>query len=508
MGQAIGLNKPNSYRLIAVTISNNEGSSWDVSNLVDSFEINESIYQMFLTGSISIFDNMNIFARVNFTGQEYIRIHFAGIQGNEEEVPEDEHINQVFRIFNVSNYLRDTSENLSHVMYKLDLCSPLLYEAKTKRLSRMYRGKSGDILNKICKEELNFIEQKDAAYSIENDSKPLTAGGKELGNFFSVFDSDVGEVSGFLAPNWSVHRVLEHLRDSTSDDSNQPYGNSYYFYQTALDGFRFCNIDTMQNIVYLDGGVEFAPRDSGAELPEIYDDEVGVGNDILSYNKVDSFDTLLGHQDALYAGKIVSYDTISKQITYIDSQFTQQFEIGDDGTYKKELLSVAPSFRVGAEGIRVPDDGGAEGEVMPPAPIAVHGDPIIERFGAAVNFNYNQSSAFSNKIETSGGSLSSGGTHTVYNRARVERLFDLNRINIQLSGRTNISAGMVIQVDIPMPTQIGGEHDEIQHNGRLLIEGITWKGNRDGLETQLSCTTDGFQVNPDTWEGLGLSQQY
>ena len=98
MAQSIGQNKPNSYRLISVVISNNEGSQIDVSNLVDSFSITESIYQMFLTGSITIADNINVFNRLNITGQEYIRIHFSGIEGNEEEVPEDEQINQVFRL--------------------------------------------------------------------------------------------------------------------------------------------------------------------------------------------------------------------------------------------------------------------------------------------------------------------------------------------------------------------------------------------------------------------------
>jgi hypothetical protein len=158
MAQSIGNNQPNSYRLISVVISNQEGNQIDVSNLVDSFSITESIYQMFLTGSITIADNINVFNRLNITGQEYIRIHFSGVQGNEEEVPEDEQINQVFRVFNVSTYLRDTSEDLSRTLYQLDFCSPLLYEARTKRLSRVFRGKSGDILNKICKEELNFVE--------------------------------------------------------------------------------------------------------------------------------------------------------------------------------------------------------------------------------------------------------------------------------------------------------------------------------------------------------------
>ena len=145
---------------------------------------------------------------------------------------------------------------------------------------------------------------------------------------------------------------------------------------------------------------------------------------------------------------------------------------------------------------------------MGAAQTAINGDPITERFGAAVSFGYNVPFTFSNKAEDVGNSITSGGSHVKFNRARVEKLFELNRINVQISGRTNISAGMLIHVDIPQPTTVGGERDELQHNGKLLVESITWTGTRDGLEIQLSCTTDGHQVNPDTFEGMELDSQY
>ena len=113
---------------------------------------------------------------------------------------------------------------------------------------------------------------------------------------------------------------------------------------------------------------------------------------------------------------------------------------------------------------------------------ALNGDPITERF-ASVSFNYNVPFTFSNKAEDVGNSITSG-SHVKYNRDRVERLFESNRVNIQISGRTNISMGMLIHVDIPQPTPVGGEKDELQHNGKLLIESITWKGTRDELEVQ------------------------
>ena len=102
----VGRNAPNSYRIQSITISNNEGNSYEVSNMMVEFNITESIYQMFLTGSITLADSANFFNRIGFTGQEYIRIHIGGIQGNEEIVPADQQIDQVFRIFNVAVHQR------------------------------------------------------------------------------------------------------------------------------------------------------------------------------------------------------------------------------------------------------------------------------------------------------------------------------------------------------------------------------------------------------------------
>ena len=126
MAIAVGRNQPNSYRIESIVISNNEGNSYDVSNLMQSFQITESIYQMFLTGHIVLLDNINLFNRIGFTGQEYIRIHIGGIQGGEEIVPEDQQINQVFRIFNIKSHIREI-ENPKNQVYSLEFSTPTIH---------------------------------------------------------------------------------------------------------------------------------------------------------------------------------------------------------------------------------------------------------------------------------------------------------------------------------------------------------------------------------------------
>ena len=497
----VGRNAPNSYRIESITISNNEGNSYEVSNMMVEFSISESIYQMFLTGSITLADSANFFNRIGFTGQEYIRIHIGGIQGNEEIVPDDQQIDQVFRIFNVSIHARDI-ENPTNQIYTLEFCSPLEYLARTQRISQMYRGKTGDILNKICQDKLLFKKNK-------KNAKVHTPGGKELGNFFSVFQSE-GDETSVLVPNWSVHKTLEWLRDHTSDDTDVPWGDSYYFYQTALNGFKFHNVESMMKIEYLEGDVKFAPRMGDGDDDFNYDFVDGRGNDILSYIKSNTHNVLKNHSSGLYGGAIQVYNPITKTLTTVDSQFTQQFPLREGkkaGQYKKSALSVSPNFRLSSESIRIPPDGGV-GSVLETAAVAHKGDSIIENPGASMTFDYNTPYSMGQGVNVSGNSAMYGTESTKLNRDRVERLFDSNRMDIQISGRTNISSGMVINIDIKQATPTTTVKDEITHNGKMLVEGITWKGTGDGLETQLTVTSDGHQVNMETHLDHGPEPQY
>ena len=494
----VGSNRVNSYRIESISISNQEGNTYEVSSQMQSFTINESIYDMFLTGSITLLDSSNLYNRIGFTGQEYIRIHIGGIQGNEEIVPEDQRINQVFRIFNVSAKYNDI-ENPKLTFYQLQFCSPLLYEARTQRISQAFRNNTSNLIGKICKDHLGFLDNKKVA-------KGRVKEGKELGAFFTEFRTNVGSQGRLVVPNWSVYKTLQWLRDHTSDPSDETFGDSFYLYQTAVDGFKFHSVNNMANVEYLSGKVKFSPRMSDGDPSFNYDFVDGTGNDILSYNKEHLHNTIESHQRGLYSGEITVFDTKTKTYQTIESNFSQQFKLSKKGFYKGHtLIGRAPNFRIGDENIKIPADGGIVGEDMPKA---VDGQtrPDIQRRQGAVYFDYENPFSFSGGKEEMGPE-SYGDTKRKFNRERVEQLFKNNRMNIQIAGRTNISCGMIINIDIKQAytTMV---KDELTHNGRMLVEGITWRGTEDGLETQLTCTTTGHQVAMDTFLDHELAPEH
>ena len=66
---------------------------------------------------------------------------------------------------------------------------------------------------------------------------------------------------------------------------------------------------------------------------------------------------------------------------------------------------------------------------------------------------------------------------------------------------------MTINIQLLQPTPTTEAREELTHNGRMLVEGITWVGDQDGLETQLTCDR-WMQVNPDTYVDHKGSPQY
>ena len=496
----IGTNRVNSYRIESISISNQEGNTYEVSNLMQSFTINESIYDMFLTGSIVLLDGANLYNRIGFTGQEYIRIHIGGIQGNEQIVPEDQRINQVFRIFNVSSKYQDI-ENPKLQFYRLEFCSPLLYEARTQRISQAYRNNTSNLIGNICKEYLGFLDNKSVP-------EGRVKGGKELGNFFTEFRTNVGNQSRLVVPNWTVYKTLEWLRDHTCDPNDETFGDSFYFYQTATEGFKFHSVSNMGNRQYLKGRVSFAPRMSDGNESFNYDFEEGTGHDILAYGKDDLHNIIESHQQGLYSGSITLYDTKSKAYQTIESNFSQQFKLNNDGEYKgnPKLFAKAPNFRLGDENIKIPADGGNVGEDMPQAVDALK-RPDIQRRHGAVYFDYKNPFAFSGGREGIGPESYGTSTLSKFNRTRVEQLFKNNRMNIQIAGRTNIACGMTILVDLKQGYTTMTK-DEMTHNNEMLVEGITWIGTEDGLETQLTITSTGHEVPMDSFIDHELAPEH
>ena len=150
---------PYAYTLEILTITNNEGISMDVRNMMGECKIFEAITNNFLMGELIIIDSITppLFKQLLFTGQESLRIKFrmGGDEGNPHNFPS---IDKLFRIYKVSNFQRHDQTTIA---YKLSFCSPEFLTSRRFRVSKVYRGSHIEVAGKIGQEYLSFQEPPD-----------------------------------------------------------------------------------------------------------------------------------------------------------------------------------------------------------------------------------------------------------------------------------------------------------------------------------------------------------
>ena len=488
-----GANTPNRYVMHSMTISNNEGYQLDIKQIYQDFMISESIYSNHIGGYVTVIDGSNVFNRIGFTGQEYIRIHFSGIEGIDTEVPFEEQVDITCRIHKVSAMKKTTDGNTRQ--YKLYFISPQSIASKRKRLSKAYSGSLSDISAKILKNELGI-----------QDSSDKTTDGR----WMSVRQQSEPQNYHVVVPNYTVNNTLDWLVHNMSVEEGSTR-DSFYLYQTARNGYRLHTVEDMMGIKYLNGEVVFGePLGGTGDKDATYDDGEGQGEegrpgpgmDIYDINQVEMFNTEQNTTDGVYSGKRITYNPTLKLYQEIEYSILgqEEYKLNGDGEWEGGThISKAPPFRIGNESYRQPSDG-TEGEGDMGIAMTIEGlESIITYKDAVVDFGYEPQFNINGVNKNTISLHQDTGLHN-FRRNSVKKILDTNTMNIVISGRTNINAGMVINLDLKQPIPGGEEEPEILQNGEMLITALSFQGTKDELVCQLTCSTDGAEVNIDGYD--------
>ena len=108
-------NNPFAYTLEILTITNNEGISMDVRNMMGQCRIYESITNNFLMGEMVIIDSItpSLFEQLLFTGQESLRIKFR--MGSDPKSTKDfPSIDKLFKIYRLSDFQRHDQTTIAY----------------------------------------------------------------------------------------------------------------------------------------------------------------------------------------------------------------------------------------------------------------------------------------------------------------------------------------------------------------------------------------------------------
>ena len=489
-----GGNTPNRYIMHSMTISNNEGVQQDIKSLYVDFEISESIFTNYIGGYVTILDGQNLFNRIGFSGQEYIRIHFSGIEGVDSEVPFEEQVDITCRIFKVDGIQKDNTGTTQQ--YRIFFISPQSLAGKRKRLSKAYSGSLSDITAKILKNELSIQD---------NDEKVPS------GLFMSVREQSEPQNIHVVVPKMTINSTINWLVHNMSKEEGTTK-NNYYFYQTARNGYKLNSVDDMMGIKYLNGEVVFGVPEGGTgDIDATYDDDgkdgrPGPGMDIYDITRDSLFNVEDNTGDGVYSGTRITYNPTLKLYQEIEYSVLgqEEYKINGEGEWEGGVhISKAPPFRIGKEKYHQPSDGHeGEGDMGNAMVQDVDGlnDSIITYKDAVIDFGYEPIYNINGVNKNTVGIHTDTGLHN-FRRNAVRRMLETNSMNIVISGRTNINAGMVINLDLRQPIPGGdGVEPEIIQNGEMLITGLTFQATKDELVCQLTCASDGAEVNIDGYD--------
>ena len=229
---------PSSYTLDYIKVTTNDGKILDIKNLVNKFEIQESINSPYLVCVLTIIDATNFLSEQTISGNEEVEFLIK-----RSPIKESKQNKQKFkftmRIAEVSNYVRQVPNKQ---FYKIRLVSKHLFNNNTKILQRPFENTIGKLIQDICVKDLE-VEK----YDISNSSKQVVKG---------IYPT----LKPIQAANWLLKNAFED-------------GTPYYFYETINGGVYVQSLKDMIDLNDIYETYEFRGQfEFELGTPESYDE--------------------------------------------------------------------------------------------------------------------------------------------------------------------------------------------------------------------------------------------
>ena len=168
----------------------------------------ETLDKPYITGEITILDNMNIFSMLNFQGTERVNIV---IETGDLDDGTLHKIDKSFIAYKIKNQVKGQDGKKS--MFLIKIIEEHGFLGNINKISKSYHGKFEDIIKKICINELNQ----------EGLNVTYTGSG-------GLFYDTVQEEVRCIVPNISVNNALTWLTDRITTKNGSPY----FIYSTLL----------------------------------------------------------------------------------------------------------------------------------------------------------------------------------------------------------------------------------------------------------------------------------
>jgi hypothetical protein len=282
---ANGIRNPKDYSLVNLTLLTSV-STFDLKNTMVEISYNEDIFSNFVSGYVAIIEASGFIETLAMNGTEYLRLTFSKYGDNTNQV------DRIFRVYKVGN--RKLEGTVYKESYQLFFCSEELMLSEQYKISKRYKNSLiSDNVQDILTNYLNVPSNKNG-----------------------TIETTYGQYD-FMIPLLKPFDAINFMTNYARPNPSNP-GADMLFYEDK-SGFNFRSLQTLmkQSPYYT---YTYKPKniDSTDLNTNVYN--------VLTYEILDSFDTLNGITSGTFANQLISVNPLTRQrkVTNFDYGVYQQ----------------------------------------------------------------------------------------------------------------------------------------------------------------------------------------
>ena len=485
---------------IAITSGHYNQKTLDVKAQCTNLTIFESISDYHLSGRMTLIDGIDVLKNLKLVGQETVTVkaRVPDAKGNFAEGDASEKgtsIDQVFRIYSITDYKVLNNNTASYVLHFVD---PMAFEFHKKKINKVLRGRYSDMLANMMYED---AEMK------------LYLGDKNV----SGIEDTVPENMQLVVPNWSINRCIKFFVENGEPADNKSYKNSMFFYQNLQkvdendNQYRYQSFQTMCK-KEMEHPVKFhyqGTSDHNTTNEKKYPYHTR-NSAIIDFERPQKANTFLGIRKGAYASKMITYDPVRKIHEDTTYSISDVFDRGSEGHVQghpminaKEMLEICKATDFTEAG----DSSSFSQKIF------VEQRPD-ESFDDYTLHKVNMTNAYSDEaklIDAESQEVKQQQLGLEYRdsgpleRRALLSLMEQNITRVKIPLRFDIMAGQNVQITLPTPEvkpQNGEEYPDELESNKYLVGKITYEiSPAHGYgEVTMQCIKESFEKEISEYE--------
>jgi hypothetical protein len=297
------------FKVNELFLSTSSGQNIDLTNIFVELNLFDNIFTPCRSGNILIEDSINLFEKLDISGNETLKINIEKMDDN----PSGFIFEKKFKIYKVTNR---NNKNLTTQTYILHFVNEDFIYSNQKKISQSYTGTYSNTVLKILTDHLKI------------PNAGVSRGASGIG---TIFPTDTKK--DFIIPNLTPFDAINWItKKSISNEYKIP---DYVFYESAA-GYNFVPVSFLWSLDTL-FNINVIPKNLGKDVTNNENEFYGA-RDVKVLSQFSMIDNI---KNGSYAGKFVGFDTFTK--TQVVRRVNNAFELQSNAKHGNKYDNLTDS---------------------------------------------------------------------------------------------------------------------------------------------------------------------